>query len=152
MFCYFLTLLLTAYLLTSMEYQSCKPNDTYDQIFAYTGILAHHFIQLSVFVTPLTPYFKHAPTYVLYLYLLMFFYVLIQNNWVNKHKKQSCVLSSYTNRKCNIPDDTPLKDPLFYAGFKKDLLWYNQMYTMVVLAMILYILWLLKNSYCPISL
>jgi hypothetical protein len=142
---YMFCVLLLAYVFTSFEMRSCRPDDKYNRHVAQIGIFAHHILQILVFVTPFTPYFRTAHVRLLYFYLFMFTYVLLQNNWINAYKAQSCVLSMYTNRKCNLPEDAPLRDPIYYAGLKQNLQTYKDWYTIVVFGYIIYILWLLKT-------
>jgi len=109
---YVVTLTVLSLFLTVLETRSCTPKTRTDKCVAYSGIFLHHLLQLVVFVTPFTKFFQNAPNYVLYIYLSMFLYVLLQNNVVNADKSQSCVLSMFTNTKCNLPLETPPERPL----------------------------------------
>ena len=145
---YLFALTVLSLFLTVLETRSCMPKNRTDRCVAYTGIFMHHLVQLVVFVTPFTKFFHTAPNYVLYIYLSMFMYVLLQNNVVNSSKSQSCVLSMYTNTKCDLPIETPLKDPLYYIGVKSDLRKYKRVYTIVVVSYIVYIgLMIHRRSY-----
>lgn len=142
---YWIILFIMSLFLTAIESRSCKPSNKTDQLISYTGIFVHHLLQLYVFVTPWTTYFrtKASLTFLLF-YLFMFAYVLIQNNVIHKNRAQSCVLSMVTNRKCNLPEESPLRDPLYYIGVKEDLHQYNRLYNLIVLGYVIYILKLIK--------
>lgn len=138
--------------LTALETRSCKPKDNIHKVIAYSGIFVHHLLQIIVFVTPWTTYFRNkASLSFLLFYLFMFAYVFIQNNIINKNRAQSCVLSMVTNRKCNIPEESPLRDPLYYIGVKDDLQQYNRIYNLIVLGYVIYILTLIKARTAVIS-
>jgi hypothetical protein len=142
---YAFALTIVSFFLTAIETRSCKPSNKTDQLISYTGIFVHHLLQLVVFVTPWTTYFRNkASLPFLLFYLFMFLYVFVQNNIINKNRAQSCVLSIMTNDTCNLPEESPLRDPLYYIGVKKDLQQYNRFYSLIVLGYVLYILTLIK--------
>lgn len=136
---YVLALTVVSLVLTVLETRSCVPKNKTDKCVAYTGIFLHHLGQLFVFVTPFTKFFHNSPDYVLYLFLSVFVWLFIQNTQLKLHETQTCVLSLYTNSKCNVPAETPLKDPMYYMGMKNDMLFYNKLHAIAVVSYILYI-------------
>lgn len=141
---YIFVLVIIAFNLTVLEMRICKSSNRRDNLIATVGIFVHHLLQLAVFVTPFTSYFINAPNTVLYFYLFMFIYVLVQNDVINANKVQSCVLSMYTNHKCNLPAESPLLDPVYYIGAKADLHQYKRWYSFIMISYIIYVLILLK--------
>lgn len=139
---YIVALLLISLFFTHLEMRDCKARD---RSLVYPAIAAHHFFQLMLFVTPLTPYFKNTPSYIPYVYLAVLLYLTVQNTMVHSEKSQSCVVSMITNRKCDFPENAALKDPMYYAGLKQNLHVYKKLYTYVVFGYMVYIMWFLKS-------
>lgn len=140
---YLLILLLLSLFFAQLEMRDCKAEN---QAYVFLLIAAHHYFQLLLFVTPFTSYFRNAPMYVWYMYLAIFTYLTVQNTMIHSKKSQSCVVSIYTNRKCDFPTNSALKDPMYYTGLNHNLHAYKQLYTFVVLGYIIYILSLFKKK------
>lgn len=140
---YLITLVLLSLFFTQLEMRDCKANN---RTFVYFAIAMHHLFQLMLFVTPFMPFFKKAPLYIWYLYLAIFMYLTIQNTMIHSEKSQSCVVSIFTNRECDFPENAALKDPMYYTGLKNNLHAYKKLYTYVVFSYMVYIIWLIRKK------
>lgn len=118
--------------------------DTATKLWIRFVIFLHHLIQFIWFFIPIV-YGHLFPKEVLYVLIAGLIYVVIQNVFIFDIKTtQTCILSQYTNQMCLLSPSSPLRDIMYYLGWKKDVVNYNKLYNMYSLVYLLYLLYLVN--------
>ena len=145
--CYILLVFFISFVLTLYEMKyGCHTNKSH-QACAFLLINIHHFLKLIWFLTPLL-FRLNKPT--LYLFLIGFIYMYVQNVHINvRHDnpyRNTCILSNITNKMCKLDDTEVLKSIPYHLGITKDLLFYsNCIFNNMLLVYIFIIFYKIKH-------